>query len=280
MSDLGHLDYRTAEPLLWLAGVGHEQRSTADYWFDASKRSDRPHCCLQLTLAGEGFYEDKQGRLSLPAGWAFFQTIPGDFSYGFNPQSPSPYELVFISMTGESALDWQRRLVQAFGPVLNLGESSAAAGFMLSLVRAWQGKSLADRYQVSARLYQLLMTLYSTLSQSRLRTIPRLSLAMQLIGEQATDASFGVSRLANQLDCSREHLSRLFQAALGLSPSEYLAQHRLRLAISALRDGQEKLERVARDCGFSSANYFVRQFRKRIGLTPAKFRKQPWTIGP
>src|SRR3954470_18203798 len=88
---------RTDEPLLWLVGSGHETigPETA-YWYDCRKRGD-PHLGLQLTLAGEGFYErrglalplagggfyERGGRqLRVGPGAAWFDVIPGDFRYG------------------------------------------------------------------------------------------------------------------------------------------------------------------------------------------------------
>src|SRR5690348_7994959 len=78
---------RTSEPLLWFAGGGHEVRADARYFFDAARRSDRPHACLQLTLGGSGFYENRKGRSLLPAGTAWFDVIPGPFRYGYPPQA-------------------------------------------------------------------------------------------------------------------------------------------------------------------------------------------------
>lgn len=282
----GSLDYRTdpwlrtPEPLLWLGGSGHETRGDSSYSFNAATRSDKPHACLQFTLAGQGYYQDCNGRSALPVGWAWFNRIPGEFEYGYHPASPRPYELVYLSLAGPVATEWHERITRTFGHVLQLGIDSAVAPLMLSIAHAVEANTLPDRYLQSAQLYQLLMTLYSTLNRSRLNMAPRVTRALELIATHAGDAAFGVTQLAGMLDCSREHLARLFVAAIGVSPNDYLTQHRLRLAARALRSTDEKLESLARRCGFSGANYLVRTFREHIGATPAKFRKQPWIVGP
>ena len=93
--------------------------------------------------------------------------------------------------------------------------------------------------------------------------------------EQGRRAEFQIEMLSAQLDCSREHLSRQFRIATGVSPSDYLIQHRLRLAAREIRANGDKLELVARRTGFSSANYLCRAFRQRFGITPAQFRARP-----
>jgi len=271
---------RTAEPLLWLGGGGHEVRTDAGYYFDSRQRMDRPHVTLQFTIDGTGFYQDRRGRTLLPPGWAFINVIPGDFQYGFDPRSPRAYELVFLSFEGNEAQQWYQRLTDAFGHLLDLGTESRVGPLMLSLAHAIETNRLPDRYVQSAQIYQLMMEIYSTLNRTRLSTSPRVTDAIRLMGEQVDNADFGVSQLAAAMDCSREHLTRLFRSAIGVSPSDYLTQQRLRRAAQALRSSDDKLETIARRSGFSNANYFCRAFRQHVGTTPAKFRKQPWVIGP
>ncbi len=276
---------RTQEPLLWLGGVGHEFRD-ATYRYDARLRSDQPHVVMQLTLAGTGFYESpRRERTLLRTGSAFFDIIPGPFRYGHAGEIDKgtdvqrTYELVFVSTRGPVATRWARRIIRAFGNVLHFGDNSPAP-LMLDLVRRHESNALGDRYVMSGLLYQLYMTIFSTLSASRVATEPRVGRALALITGRATDPSFNVMALADALDCSREYLTRRFRAATGVSPSDYLAQHRVRLAAAALRSGDDKLEAIARRSGFSNANYFCRVFRKQVGVTPATFRARPWMAMP
>ena len=265
---------RTGEPLFWLSGAAVERREDTSYFFDATKRRDQLHWVLQLTLSGQGFFEKARRRVALPAGWAFLHTIPGDFRYGFAAESAEPYELVFVSFSGPKAEEWCRRIVDVHGHVLHFGQPNALAPLMLSLARLKEARADRDRYLVSGQLYQLLMGILSTLSQSRLAMEPLVSGAIEQIVRHAADRTFDISKLSASAGCSREHLARQFRAAIGVSPSDYLLQQRLRLGAQALRNGDEKLETVAQSSGFAGANYFCRAFKKRLGVTPADFRRR------
>lgn len=149
---------------------------------------------------------------------------------------------------------------------------------MLSIAHAREAGTLPDRYILSGQLYQLIMTIYSTLRSSRVNTSPRVSRAVELITQRAAEHGFDVEKLAAELDCSREYLSRQFRSVMGVSPGEYLMQHRIRLVARLLRQKNDKLDAIARQCGFSGANYLCRAFRKQVGVTPAQFRARPWMV--
>ena len=277
---------RTPEPLIWLGNVGHEFRD-ARYGYDARLRSEQPHVVLQLTLAGTGFYESRKlERTLLRTGSAFIDIIPGPFRYGHaadvekGTDVQRTYELVFVSTRGPVAMRWARRIIRSFGHTLDFGETNPVAPLMLDLFRRDERDSLGDRYQVSSLLYQLYMSIFSTLSASRVATEHRIGRALVMITQRAPDASFNVNALSRELDCSREYLTRRFRVATGVSPSDYLVQQRIRLAAMALRAGDEKLETIARLSGFSNANYLCRVFRKHAGVTPAAFRSRPWLAIP
>jgi len=281
---------QTDEPLLWLIGAGHEIRYSQDeYFHDSRSRVDLPHIVLQLTIRGSGWYERGGKGVRLKPGMAFLDVIPGDFRYGYPPDTREPYEQVFVSPRGPSATDWCQRVIQKFGHVLDFGPANAVEPLLLAIARYRHQKSSrtpgrtdlaehTDRYLMSARLYQLLMTVLSALNRSRAGTVPLVADAIVLIEARAADPSFNVKALASALGCSREHLARSFQASLNVSPLDYLTQHRLRLAVAALRTSVDKLDQVASRCGFSGANYFCRVFRQHHGISPARARRQPWLL--
>lgn len=271
---------RTGEPLLWLGGCGREVQTDTGYLYDCARRSDRPHWCLQLTLAGAGFHRRNRTRTLLTPGRAFLERIPGPFHYGYPREAGEPYELAYVSMVGPESQRWCERIVRAFGPVLDLGEQNPVAPLMLAIIREPHPRDPGDRYLMSSRLYHLLMTVQSVLSRSRLEALPRVAGAVELATRRAGEARFNVEAMARSMGCSREHLARRFRAAAGVSPSNFLLQQRLRLAAQALRNGEDKLESIARRCGFASANYLCRQFRQHVGVTPTQFRRQLWLAMP
>jgi transcriptional regulator GlxA family with amidase domain len=82
----------------------------------------------------------------------------------------------------------------------------------------------------------------------------------------------GIDDLADQLEVSKPHLIRTFTAATGISPGRYLTYIRISHAKYMLySDIDVTLEVIAGTCGYSSANYFSKVFKKHTGLTAREY---------
>lgn len=82
----------------------------------------------------------------------------------------------------------------------------------------------------------------------------------------------GREEVADFLRLHPNHVSRLFTQFGGCSFSEYLRRERLALARQQLKDPTRNISEVARACGFTDANYFIRCYRKAYGVTPGQSR--------
>jgi AraC-like DNA-binding protein len=71
---------------------------------------------------------------------------------------------------------------------------------------------------------------------------------------------------------SHEHVARSCQRLLGKSPREIVAEARLERAAHELRATSRSINEIALECGFAEPSPFFRQFRKRFGVTPRRYR--------
>ena len=53
----------------------------------------------------------------------------------------------------------------------------------------------------------------------------------------------------------------------------YLTEYRLSYAVKALKDTEKSVTEIAIECGFSTASYFGKQFKKAYAITPLQFRQ-------
>lgn len=72
---------------------------------------------------------------------------------------------------------------------------------------------------------------------------------------------------AQMLHVSSEHLARLFKKETGISFSQYVNQHRIRLAQHLMKEQHLKAADVYEQVGFRSLNYFMRAYKKNVGQT-------------
>ena len=92
--------------------------------------------------------------------------------------------------------------------------------------------------------------------------------------EANLQAPMDLEELAKIAHMSKRHFMRNFQAAIGNSPIAHLVQLRVNRAASLLRRSDHTITEVAFEVGFSDSNYFSRQFRKLLGVTPSEYRRQ------
>lgn len=83
-----------------------------------------------------------------------------------------------------------------------------------------------------------------------------------------------LDELAEVAGLSKFHFSRLFSKYLGITPMQYIASCRIRLAEKFLLETSESITTVAHKTGFYSHSAFINHFRNATGCTPSEYRKK------
>lgn len=126
----------------------------------------------------------------------------------------------------------------------------------------------------SALAYQLLMDLHELeLAPARPEHSPLVEAALGLIENEFVFLT-GIEDLAGRMEVSKEHLVREFHREVGLPPGKYLNSRKLEYARQLLLETDQTVAFVGEAAGFVNVNYFIRTFRKAVGVTPRAFRKQ------
>lgn len=81
-----------------------------------------------------------------------------------------------------------------------------------------------------------------------------------------------VEQIATSAGISKRECYRCFRKIIGKSPIEYLIKFRLATALYKMSRTDEALESISRSCGFESASYFNRCFKKYYGVSPTQYR--------
>lgn len=86
------------------------------------------------------------------------------------------------------------------------------------------------------------------------------------------DQNIKLETLAQLLDMSQFHFSRLFKQSIGSSPYQYFIQQRVERAKQLLKQTDQSIVDIALDCGFNSHSHLSKQFRQFTGMTPKAYR--------
>jgi transcriptional regulator GlxA family with amidase domain len=88
-----------------------------------------------------------------------------------------------------------------------------------------------------------------------------------------------VARMISKSGLSERTFKRRFRAATGYAPIEYVQALRVEEAKQMLETSDEATDAVASSVGYQDPTFFRRLFKRRTGVTPARYRQRFRTIG-
>jgi AraC family transcriptional regulator len=83
-----------------------------------------------------------------------------------------------------------------------------------------------------------------------------------------------LDHLAAVAGLSRFHFVRKFRATFGTTPHAFVLQQRVERARTMLERTRTPLPDIAASCGFADQPHLTREFKKRIGVTPGRYRSR------
>lgn len=83
-----------------------------------------------------------------------------------------------------------------------------------------------------------------------------------------------VSELIEVLGITQPYLYKIFMRNCGLSPKQYIDNHKINTAKNMLADVCVPVAEIGRSLGFEDQFVFSRFFKKHIGMSPSKFREE------
>lgn len=88
----------------------------------------------------------------------------------------------------------------------------------------------------------------------------------------AEDHSVGA--MASRVAMSPRHFARVLQHEVGMTPAAFVETMRVEAARRMLESDSDTPKRVAARCGYADPNGLRRAFMRRLGITPAEYRKR------
>lgn len=81
-----------------------------------------------------------------------------------------------------------------------------------------------------------------------------------------------VEALAELVDLSPFHFSRVFKHATGMSPLQFVTRERITYAQQLIRETARSIIDIGLEVGYTSPSYFTKVFRRVTGVRPTDFR--------
>jgi len=102
---------------------------------------------------------------------------------------------------------------------------------------------------------------------------PMATSALNVLERRFREVDLSLDDVAQELQVSPGHLSRVLKQSTGTSFVDALARVRVRKATILLGDPAVRVYEVADRVGYASQHYFSRAFRRVLGVAPSDYRK-------
>ena len=257
------------------------------------------HCDYEFHFipSGKGTVELEEGIFPLQAGM-FYLTGPHVVHQQVSDQWDPMYELCLhiniipleqtLAMP-EGAWGEHWEIVEADECIRQLNTMPAtptmdqydAMNWFLTAYRAWQDRELGAYTTIQHSITQILLraarahhvTQIHPALPSRDMNAYRYQLATQYIRDNYA-RPLTLEEVAHGLNICGRQLQRILDEYAGETFSGYLERYRLAQVCMVLTQGDQTIEKLAALHGFSSASYLHYVFKKRLGITPLKYREQ------
>ena len=254
--------------------VAEDATSDPHYYSRGDLRWYETHCFFNYTLQGSGFFQDARGRHRLEAGTGFICTIDDpQTAYGYGEYAGEEWRFLSVCLGGEAARLMVQDLVRSHGALFKIAPDAAILRQLRELRQDDDDMLQMPLAPAVELAYSLLMTLEQSTQRPHEENAEMLvQRAIQKLASQSNLSSVG--DLADSLNVSREHLSRVFRNHIGISPRQWIERERIRRACRLLQTTELTNKQIAYRLGYSQTPTFVRAFNRAMKTTPRHFRRQ------
>src|SRR6266478_4036975 len=172
--------------------------------------------------------------------------------------------------SGEVELRRADKLVDPrLGALVEVVNAERASGFpsgrlFLDSVEQALAVALVNGYALRHRSVQ---TYRGGLGSGRLRRIKEFV-------DAKMDDDLTLCEMAQSVELSTAHFSRMFRKLTGETPHQFLLRQRVERAKEMLRSADARVLDVAVACGFKSQQHFAEVFRHVCGASPTEYRRE------
>lgn len=127
-------------------------------------------------------------------------------------------------------------------------------------------------YGIIQEIYGHLALKHSNSAKSNIYANDKFSNIIKYIDKNYTQIS-SIADLAEKFAFEPTYFSRIFKKNMGVSANYYICCLKLEDAEKLLTDTNLSTEIISQKCGFNSASYFTKCFKKRYSVSPLQYRK-------
>lgn len=185
------------------------------------------------------------------------------------------FESIWIHIAGANSYELFEEIERSDGNLIKCKDVQHLRKLLFRVFDGMKGDYLTTELSVSLDIYKIfteLLNPQSTKSKGESSYEDSIQTVKEYIAENLNE-NLTVGALAEIVNMSSSHFSRVFKQQTGFSPYDYILISRLNRAKYLLQVTDMTVSAIAYEIGFNSESNFIYFFTENEGISPGKFRK-------
>jgi len=197
-------------------------------------------------------------------------------AHEYGADKSAPWELVWVRLEGPRLAQMCEILSQSEAPVFQNIDVETARRCYDEIFR----EMTSDAPETPAAIHAAAAKLIALIFTARVQSGPRVSEVPPILRKPLQRMKLfyferlRVAELAAMAGMSESHFSRVFKAAFGASPIDWLRRERISQAKRRLAETTDAIKEIATQVGYSDRYFFSKDFKRLTGMSPRVFRDQ------
>ena len=185
------------------------------------------------------------------------------------------FESIWIHIAGANSFELFEEIERSEGNLIKCKDVQHLRKLLFRVFDGMKGDYPTTELSVSLDIYKIfteLLNPQSTKSKGESNYEDSMLTVKEYIAENLNE-NLTVGALAEIVNMSSSHFSRVFKQQTGFSPYDYILISRLNRAKYLLQVTDMTVSAIAYEIGFNSESNFIYFFTENEGISPGKFRK-------
>lgn len=223
---------------------------------------------------GEGYFQsDHTKKTKINKGQAIL-LFPGQW-HSYHPNIETGWNEYYIGFEGP-LIDHivENNFVSQRNQILNPGVSEELVQLYSTAMRAAKEDKPHSQQHLAGIVMNILGMIIS-ISQDKAFEVNKSDEIIErakIIMRENIRKDIDIKQIAKKLSVSYSWFRKVFKEYTGFAPSQYIQELKIRKAKELLTESNYSIKEISYDLNFSSYEYFLSFFKKRVGLTPSEYR--------
>ncbi|MDR3059352.1 MAG: AraC family transcriptional regulator [Prevotella sp.] len=290
MKNTSHIKYLIAsdQDILWgltVSSVGfqHIKKNSpyppgnhpTRYLFSTERGRILDEYQLIYIVRGRGSFISKSQKLTNIKEGNMFLLFPGEW-HSYKPDSLTGWDEYWIGFKG---INIDNRIENGFfrkdKPVFNIGIRDDIIQLFNQAINISREQNTGFQQMLAGIVNYLLGFAYSQnkhASFEDLRVVKQINRAKIIMYESFSN-NITPEEIASQVNMGYSWFRKLFKQYTGFPPSQFLIELKVQKCKELLTNTDLSSQEIAYEVGFENPDYFCTLFKKKVGLTPIKYRE-------